>query len=694
MDGPAAPDLPTACPDDGCLAAYAVGRLGPVDASAVENHLAGCPSCTSAIERRQEADSLLAVVQSLPPGQVRPAVDPARPPAELVGHPRYRLDGLIGRGGMGVVWRATHLLMNRPVAVKVVHPDLARSPAAVARFRREVEAAARLDHPHIVRTFDAEQVGGQHLLVMELVDGPDLARVVADRGPLPAGEAVGYARQVCLGLQHAHDRGMVHRDIKPQNLLLAPDGTVKVADFGLAFVLTAGPDEAAPHASTAPGGPHTRLGDGCGTPDYIAPEQVRDAGAADIRSDLYSLGCTLYHLLAGRPPFAGGSGYSKVAGHLERTPPAIALIRPDLPPALLATIDTLLAKNPVDRFQTPRAAADALAAALTDPPTPARRWTRRRLMVAGTSTGVLAGVGWWGSARQRVPYAREVGRFVGHEGSVHSVALSPDERTVLSAAEDGTARLWSLADGREVQRFTGHTDWVGWAEFMPDGRRVLTASYDGAMRLFDADTGAELRRYEGADNPVIVLAVSADGTQLLSGGPVVLLWDAAADRPVRRLGGLTRGAQCVRFLPGGRAIGCGDGRAVAVWELATGRVVRLLDGHSHAVDDVAMSADGRRALAVCRDKTARLWSLDDGRELARYEFPHRAYRALSGSDRFQVVCNDEQTGLSVSATDPQQELFRLVGHTGAVWGVAFSADRRTAVTGGVDRAVRVWRLPG
>ncbi|MBX9625222.1 MAG: protein kinase [Gemmataceae bacterium] len=311
---------PTPHPPADRLAAYALGRLPPDQASQVETHLGGCEDCTRTAEQAQADDPLLAAVRELKPHQVRPAADPTAPPPEMADHPRYRLDRLLGRGGMGEVWSAVHLLMNRRVAVKLVHPDLAHSPAAVARFRREVEAVARLDHPNIVRTHDADQAAGRLLLVMELVDGPDLARVAADRGPLPVAEAVGYARQAAVGLQHAHEAGLVHRDIKPQNLLLAPDGTVKIADFGLASVLADDLDEEQVVTSTAHLGPHTRPGQGCGTPDYIAPEQVRDAGSADTRADLYSLGCSLYHMLAGRPPFAGGTGFSKVAGHLERTP--------------------------------------------------------------------------------------------------------------------------------------------------------------------------------------------------------------------------------------------------------------------------------------------------------------------------------------------------------------------------------------
>ena len=214
------------------LRAFAAGRLDDASSAVLESHLLACNACWTVIDAAQASHPLLERLKRLPPERrarlpcqpVKPNADapshePPAPPPDLTDHARYRVIEFIGQGGMGQVWKARHLLMNRLVAIKVVSPVLLQSASAVGRFRREVEAAARLDHPNIVRAFDAEQVGGLHFLVMEFVEGLDLARLVRDRGPLPVAEACGYARQVALGLQHAHERGMVHRDIKPQNLL-------------------------------------------------------------------------------------------------------------------------------------------------------------------------------------------------------------------------------------------------------------------------------------------------------------------------------------------------------------------------------------------------------------------------------------------------------------------------------------------
>ncbi|MBX9580580.1 MAG: protein kinase [Gemmataceae bacterium] len=688
-------DTTAAHPPADRLAAYALGRLPPDQAARVETHLGACEDCTRAAEQAQAADPLLAAVRELKPHEVRPAADPPALPPEMTDHPRYRLDRLLGRGGMGEVWAATHLLMNRRVAVKVVHPDLAHSPAAVARFRREVEAVARLDHPNIVRTHDADRAAGRLLLVMELVDGPDLGRVAADRGPLPVAEAVGYARQAALGLQHAHEAGLVHRDIKPQNLLLAPGGVVKVADFGLASVLADDPDEEQAVASTAHLGPHTRPGQGCGTPDYIAPEQVRDAGSADIRADLYSLGCSFYHLLAGKPPFAGGTGFSKVAGHLERTPPPITAHRPDLPPAVVRVLDRLLAKDPRDRFQTPRDAADALAAALADPDIPRPGlWTRRRVLAAGaTGAGLVAAGGWYFIARRRVPRAEVVLRLEGHAGPVQHVALSPDERTLLSSGDDGTARVWDLGDGRLLGTLAGHDTAVIRGVFLPDGRRVLTASQDKTVRLWDLETRTPVRDYAGAAEGVVTLAVSRDGRRLMSGGPAVVEWEVETGRVARRRP-VGRGASWVGWSPDGRrAAAAGSERVIYVWAADGDREVVRLEPHPHAIEVARFSADGRRVAAGGVGPTATVWDVD-ARAATRYDLPHRLYRAVPSGDGFRFVLNDDHSRLMLYNPEADRAMAEVVSPGGVLWGCEITRDHKRMVTGGIDGVVRVWELPG
>jgi formylglycine-generating enzyme required for sulfatase activity len=272
-------------------------------------------------------------------------------PAALIDHPRYRVLRLLGHGGMGAVYQAEHLLMERSVALKIINKSLTARPDLVERFRREVKAAARLSHPNIVTAHDADQAGDTHFLVMEFAEGQSLDEVLENEGPLPVAQACDYVRQAALGLQHAHERGLVHRDIKPHNLMLTPQGQVKILDFGLAKMAR---EQGAGQGLTASGAY-------MGTPEYSAPEQATDARKADIRADLYSLGCTLYCLLAGRPPFREETAVLTILAHLEKEPVPLPELRPDVPAGLWAVVARLLAKDPDRRYQKPAEVAQALA---------------------------------------------------------------------------------------------------------------------------------------------------------------------------------------------------------------------------------------------------------------------------------------------------------------------------------------------
>ncbi len=261
----------------------------------------------------------------------------------------------LGEGGMGQVFKARHRKLARIVALKVIRKERLSHPDAVRRFRREIQAAAQLSHANIVLALDADEHDGTHFFAMEYVEGVDLAHYVKQYGPMPVARACDCVRQAALGLQHAHDKGLVHRDIKPHNLLLTRQGVVKVLDMGLARLTPESQAEMSGASLT---------GDGVmiGTPDYVAPEQAMDARSADIRADLYSLGCTFYFLLAGRAPFSGGNALEKLLKHQSERPQSVRDFRPDVPSPVAAIVHRLLAKRPADRFQTPAELVAALAA--------------------------------------------------------------------------------------------------------------------------------------------------------------------------------------------------------------------------------------------------------------------------------------------------------------------------------------------
>jgi eukaryotic-like serine/threonine-protein kinase len=277
---------------------------------------------------------------------------------------KYVLLKPLGAGGMGQVYKARHRLMKREVALKVVRPDRFANPTALQRFVREIEAASQLLHPNVVIAHDAEKHGDVYYFVMEYLEGRDLDQLVKRGGPLAVPSACEYIRQAALGLQHAHERGLVHRDIKPSNLFLtytsAPEPTpvVKILDMGLARLRDPGAID--PHAMTKED-PLTKEGMVMGTPDYMSPEQASDSRSVDIRSDLYSLGCTLYFLLTGSVPFPEGGFMEKLARHLWHPPRPIPELRPDVPPAVVDIVAKLMAKKREDRFQTPAELAAALA---------------------------------------------------------------------------------------------------------------------------------------------------------------------------------------------------------------------------------------------------------------------------------------------------------------------------------------------
>jgi serine/threonine protein kinase len=378
----------TAHPTPDRLLAWRVGRLSEAAAAEVDQHIAACESCRGFADALQPEllRTLLAAptvgmadtpaapsdvptavheMATLPPTPApQPAVSTSPPaiPPELVDHPRYRVLGLLGVGGMGSVYKAEHRIMERLVALKVINRNLTDDPNAIERFRREVRTAARLTHPNIVTAFDADHVGDLHFLVMEYVEGNSLDKWVNKVGPLAKEEACNYVRQAALGLQYAHERGMVHRDVKPQNMLRTKDGEIKILDFGLA------------RFASERRGNDSLTGSGVlmGTPDYIAPEQANDARTADIRADIYSLGCTLYYLLTAQVPFPEDSTLQKFIAHMEKTPYSIREYRRDLPVALEAVVLRMMAKKPEDRFQQPLDVANAVAPFLPGaaPPTP------------------------------------------------------------------------------------------------------------------------------------------------------------------------------------------------------------------------------------------------------------------------------------------------------------------------------------
>src|SRR5262245_23688104 len=281
----------------------------------------------------------------------------------------YEVLERLGQGGMGTVYKARHRRMRRVVAIKILSRNRTDYGRFIKRFQREVEAVARLNHPNIVMAHDADEAEVGHFLVMEFVDGRDLASEVREHGRFPIRQAVGCVVQAAWALEYAHGQGVIHRDIKPANLLRDAGGVVKVADLGLArFDEAVGPP---PEEASA----LTQAGTIMGTVDYMSPEQALGAANIDHRTDIYSLACTLHFLLLGKPPYQGPTAMATLLKHRDAPIPSLTAARPEIPAELDAVFRRMMAKAPADRYQTMTEVVQALEAVETalreESPTPA-----------------------------------------------------------------------------------------------------------------------------------------------------------------------------------------------------------------------------------------------------------------------------------------------------------------------------------
>jgi len=371
----------TACPEVKLLEAALLGLASESEADFIESHLAECPKCLEQtrqlvatdnwveLVRRQKfpashtvlpafAEELMERLKNLPdsatgpldskrgsaaPGS-RTATWSSVMPGKDVGN--YTILEMIGAGGTGIVFKAQHRRMKRVVAIKMLRPSAMERPESVRRFRREVETAAKLAHPNIVVAHDADEVDGNHFLVMEYVDGIDLYRHIKQHGPLSVEQAVKVVLQTAAGLEYAHRQGIIHRDIKPANLLLDKQGTVKILDLGLVRLQNV--MNSLDHLEEISA--LTELGSVIGTVDFMAPEQTVDSRQVDVTSDVYSLGATLFYLLAGKPPYRGSTPMMRIIAHRQAPVPSLRAERPDVPPQIDAIMQRMLAKKKEDRY--------------------------------------------------------------------------------------------------------------------------------------------------------------------------------------------------------------------------------------------------------------------------------------------------------------------------------------------------------
>jgi serine/threonine protein kinase/WD40 repeat protein len=686
----------TTHPSPELVQAYRSGKLPPVEAASIGEHLALCPTCRAAANPSESETVTPPAADPFATQLHRPEEDktldglptanPAHVPAALVDHPRYRVLQLLGTGGMGSVYKAEHRIMERLVALKVVNPSLFEEGTAQERFRQEVKTAAKLNHPNIVTAHDADQAGDLHFLVMEFVDGVSLGDIVKKQGRLSVSRACECIRQVALGLQHAFEKGMVHRDIKPHNLMLSSEGRIKILDFGLArFVSETGNARLTMAGSSQPGG--APMGIIMGTPDYIAPEQANDPRHADIRADIYSLGCTFYDLLTGQPPFPDGTMIQKVMAHLEEAPRPLAEFRDDVPGELATILQRMLAKDPKNRYQTPVELARDLSAFAAASSKPSSRRKPAEPVQAPKPAD-----------SHRMAPARKLQRASAPLAAAPPPKMQPKPERIESD------RRTPRASKRESQSSWRHFAWAGGA---------------GAAALFIAAligiaTGGRQHGEEPDPTPPKTIAKEPIADRVEPREAPIDIAPKAPDlkeaepeardpEPILKyppLAGHKLAVNHAIISPDERYIAsCSADRTIRMWDAETGRFLYALEGHADQVTSAAFHPDGRHLVSGSLDGTVRLWDLQPpGHPCVLLGSKLGQIRSVdvSPDGRLTLAAGDDKV-ISVCETLTAKPVGTLRGHEGAIFTALFGRSPAFAAglqyccySGAADRTARIW----
>ncbi len=721
------------------LTALSDGRLAGPDATAVESHVATCDVCAAALGELGARNELVLRLRSAVDGdktspcvsltegidEIRKFLEPSTYPGSQgrLGH--YEILECLGQGAFGIVFRAFDDSLQRVVALKVLSPAMAATSPPRKRFLREARVAAQLRHEHVVRIYAVEELPTPYL-VMEYIPGETLQERLDRVGPLEAPDVLRLGCQMARGLAAAHEQGLIHRDIKPGNILLeqGPEERVKITDFGLA--------RAADDAQL------TQSGIVAGTPMYMAPEQARGE-TIDQRADLFSLGSVLYTMVSGRPPFRASNTVAVLKRVCDDTPRPIPELIPETPQWLCDVIGRLQAKHPDDRFQTASEVAELLgecqshwphvpsvAVAMTSaPPVPrpaARTGRRTRWSIAAAAVLCLFGGLGLTEATGVTRLAGTVVRIVTGEGTLIieiddptvQVALDSEELTISGGGVEqvrlrpGSYKLQATKDGqpiktdvltiergdtkvvtirveprpaltaaasvpgtdlpREIRRFEGHDGEVWSVAFAPDGRRIVSASGDGSVRVWDAETGTELQRFEGHNGWVYTVAVSRDGRLALSGSGTA--FDLNLDHQE-------------------------GGGTVCLWELESGKELQRLQTTGSAVTSVAFGDDDRQALIGNYDGTVLVWDVENWKELQRFNHTRGLWSVRFSDDALQVLTAGGYGGRALVRLwnlENASELRSFKGHHDGAWQAVFTPDGRHILSTSLDHTMRLWDM--
>ena len=606
---------------------------------------------------------------------------------ELSSIGRYQLLRVIGKGGMGLVYLARDPILQRLVAIKVLSPHLSSDETVIARFINEARIAASLQHPNIVTVYEAGQDGNFVFMAMEYVEGQDLASLIRQKGKLHPDEAIAILKAVASALDYAHQKGVIHRDVKPSNVLISNDGVVKLMDFGIARVVG--------------GERHTKTGVLVGTPEYMAPE-LWEGKDADKMADLYSLGVMAYEMLTGEVPFTGATPVAIGYKHVHEEVP-IERLEGVVGKAAIEAIKLAMAKKPERRFANCMAFVLAMEGGM--------EFSEREKQVMTVISG-----------QRRVEEAEFLGNIQtifkpstapsllkseeisfqlittlkGHGSLVSSVAFSPNGKFLVSGSRDKTVKVWEVESWLEITTLWGHESTVWSVAFSPDGRFLASGSWDTTVKVWEVRGWQEVTTLRGHKDWVFSVAFSPDGKFLASGSgdKMIKVWDVERWQEVTTLKGHKDWVFSVAFSPDGKFLASGSkDKTVKVWEVGSWQGIVTLKGHELWVRSVTFGLDGKFLVSGSWDKTVKVWEVGIWNEIATL-WGHEGEVSsvtFNPDGKFLASGSGDKT-VKVWKVGSWREVATLKGHRSWVHSVAFSPNGKFLVSSGEDNAVKVWKV--